>query len=233
MTVVSRSLDDLDRLAFRLSRVVRTQFPQLLHQGFTLTDLEERLLPYREVRREMADSGPDAFETAVLRLIAGEREYLDTDPALQTAARQALGFPSPTLAMIRSWSSTTLNLVSGGGTPPSGVPTAGRDTPIVGDVFPPPTQQAPARATEPAALGGRAGVLSRLTTPRKSQAALRQSAALPVACCRYCDCRLPEARRVTFCPHCGMDLTKKQCAACSTELEVDWKFCVTCGRPGD
>lgn len=232
MTVVSRSLDDLDRLAFRLSRVVRTQFPQLLHQGFTLTDLEERLLPYREVRREMADGGPDAFETAVLRLISGERTYLETDPALQTAARQALGFPSPTLAMIRSWSSTTLTLVSGGGTPPSGVPSASTDTPIVGDVFPQPSQ-APSRASEPAALSGRAGVLSRLTTPRTAQAALRQSAAVPVACCRYCDCRLPEARRVTFCPHCGMDLTKKQCAACSTELDVHWKYCVTCGRPGD
>lgn len=233
MTVVSRSLDDLDRLAFRLSRVVRTQYPQLLQQGFTLTDLEERLLPYREVRREMADSGPDAFEAAVLRLIAGEREYLDTDPALQTAARQALGFPSPTLAMIRSWSSTTLNLVSGGGTPPSGVPSASKDTPALGEVFPPPRASESGAPAAPTALGGRAGVLSRLTTPRNSQAALRQKTALPVACCRYCDSRLPEARRVTFCPHCGMDLTKKHCAACSTELEVDWKYCVTCGRPGD
>jgi len=263
VTVVSRSLDDLDRLAFRLSRVVRTQYPQLLHQGFTLTDLEERLLPYREVRREMADSGPDAFEAAVLRLIAGERDYLETDAALQTAARNALSFPSPTLAMIRSWSSTTLSLVSGGGTPPGGMPSAGttltgalsagaaspgNDTPIVGDVFPSPTRvtnPAPTRSAEqrasspesqsglPSALGGRAGVLSRMTTPRRAQAAIGRASALPVACCRYCDSRLPEARRVTFCPHCGMDLTKKQCAACSTELEVDWKYCVTCGRPGD
>ena len=258
MTVVSRSLDDLDRLAFRLSRVVRTQYPQLLHQGFTLTDLEERLLPYREVRREMADGGPDAFEAAVLRLISGERDYLETDTALQTAARNALSFPSPTLAMIRSWSSTTLSLVSGGGTPPGGMPSAGgpsagvpsavNDTPIVGDVFPSPTRVAnavPTRAAEhrapshepqsglPSALAGRAGVLSRMTTPRRAQAAIGKASALPVACCRYCDSRLPEARRVTFCPHCGMDLTKKHCAACSTELEVDWKYCVTCGRPGD
>jgi hypothetical protein len=27
-----------------------------------------------------------------------------------------------------------------------------------------------------------------------------------------------------------MDLTKRQCPACSTELDANWKFCVTCGR---
>ena len=98
MSVVSRSLDDLDRLAFRLSRTVRTQYPHLLTQGFTLTDLEERLLPFRDVRREMADGGADAFERAVLRLIAGERGYLETESELQTACTQALASPSPSMS---------------------------------------------------------------------------------------------------------------------------------------
>ena len=47
----ARSLDDLDRLSFRLARVIRQQYPQLSSQGFTLIDLEERLLPFRETRR--------------------------------------------------------------------------------------------------------------------------------------------------------------------------------------
>jgi predicted amidophosphoribosyltransferase len=38
---------------------------------------------------------------------------------------------------------------------------------------------------------------------------------------------------MTFCPHCGMDMTKRQCPACSTELDVHWRFCVTCGRSAD
>ncbi|MBL0938694.1 MAG: zinc ribbon domain-containing protein [Gemmatimonadaceae bacterium] len=225
MTVVSRSLDDLDRLAFRLSRVVRTQYPQLLHQGFTLTDLEERLLPYRDVRREMADGGPDAFESALLRLIAGDRGYLDTDPALQTACRHALGFPSPTIAMIRSWSTTTLMLVPGSGaiTPTSGA--AVRATPAMTDVFPSPR----AATSIDSRSGARAAVIERVATPKGT----RSEGARAVCSCRYCDSRLPEARRVTFCPHCGMDLTKKQCPACSTELDVQWKYCVTCGRSGD
>ena len=199
MTVVSRSLDDLDRLAFRLSRTIRTQFPQLLAQGFTLSDLEERLLPYREVRREMADGGADAFETALLRLVAGDRGYLIADPKLQGACRSALAFPSPTLAMVRAWATSTLRLTQANGA------AVGTAVPSENDLFPPPSQR-----------------------PTPSMVV----AAPPVAhhCCRFCDNKLPQGRAITFCPFCGMDLTKRQCPACSTELEVNWKYCVTCGR---
>jgi hypothetical protein len=48
--------------------------------------------------------------------------------------------------------------------------------------------------------------------------------------CRYCSGTLPDGRPITFCPHCGQDLTVQQCPACSTELELGWKFCTTCGR---
>ena len=199
MTAVARSLDDLDRLAFRLSRTIRTQYPQLLAQGFTLSDLEERLLPYREVRREMADGGTDAFETALLRLVAGDRGYLIADPELQGACRSALAFPSPTLAMVRAWATSTLRLPQANG---AAVSTA---VPSEHDLFPPPSQ----RPTPTAAIA---------------------APAVAHRCCRYCDNKLPQGRAITFCPFCGMDLTKRQCAACSTELEVNWKFCVTCGR---
>ena len=51
--------------------------------------------------------------------------------------------------------------------------------------------------------------------------------------CRFCGGKLPESRKLTFCPHCGVNLTVRQCPACSTELEVNWRFCVTCGRGAD
>jgi hypothetical protein len=199
VTVVSRSLDDLDRLAFRLSRTIRTQFPQLLAQGFTLSDLEERLLPYREVRREMANGGADAFETALLRLVAGDRGYLQADPELQGACRSALAFPSPTLSMVRAWATSTLRLAQANG---AAVPPAVSNE---HDLFPPPSQR---------------------PTPSSSAAA----PAVAHRCCRYCDNKLPQGRAITFCPFCGMDLTKRQCPACSTELDVNWRYCVTCGR---
>jgi hypothetical protein len=51
-----------------------------------------------------------------------------------------------------------------------------------------------------------------------------------VSCCRYCSGALPTDRQATFCPHCGLNLTTRQCPACSSELDVTWRFCVTCGR---
>ena len=51
--------------------------------------------------------------------------------------------------------------------------------------------------------------------------------------CRYCGQALPEGRAVTFCPSCGQNVTLRHCPACSTELEIGWKFCITCGRQVD
>lgn len=218
MTAVARSLDDLDRLAFRLSRTIRTQYPQLLAQGFTLSDLESRLLPYHDVRREMANGGADAFETALLRLIAGDRGYLVSDPELQGACRQALAFPSPTLAMVRAWATSTLRLAQASLSPSGSAATVSDSQPTVAsrsaehDLFP-----APSPYPTPASAG-------------PSLPASGSAPAVNHSCCRFCDNKLPQGRKMTFCPHCGMDLTKRQCPACSTELEVHWRYCVTCGR---
>jgi hypothetical protein len=56
------------------------------------------------------------------------------------------------------------------------------------------------------------------------------SSAVAGGVCRYCGGSLPQGRRVTFCPHCGQNLAVQRCPACSTELELGWKFCTTCGR---
>ena len=48
--------------------------------------------------------------------------------------------------------------------------------------------------------------------------------------CRYCGGALPAGRRALFCPHCGQNLTVQRCPACATELDLSWKFCLTCGR---
>lgn len=203
-------MDDLDRLAFRLVRTIRQRFPHLREQGFTLTDLEETLLPFRDARREMADSGPEAWEITVLRLVGGERGYLSTDEELQHACRNALQLPSPTMALVRSWASSSLML---------GPAALAVGTERVSGAF---------EAVMKGESSGRPAVPlpvpAIVPTPPKSGA---------VQCCRYCAGRLPEGRKLTFCPHCGLDLSKRQCPACSTHLDVDWRFCVTCGRSAD
>jgi rRNA maturation endonuclease Nob1 len=53
----------------------------------------------------------------------------------------------------------------------------------------------------------------------------------PAERCRSCDEILPAGRPITFCPHCGQNLTTINCPACGSELELGWRFCPTCGRP--
>lgn len=48
--------------------------------------------------------------------------------------------------------------------------------------------------------------------------------------CPFCTHALPAGRSVTFCPHCGMNVTVAQCPACSSDVEPGWHYCVTCGR---
>ena len=187
-------MDDLDRLAFRLVRTARESYPHLLAHGFSLTDVEERLLPFRDTRREMANGGADAWEINVLRLLSGERDYVAAEPALQAACRKALQHPSPSVSLVRSWATTTLML---------------------------------GRGAEQIGSGNGAAAAIGASVPAQPVTRIQ---ALPTRGCRYCGCKLPDGRVVTFCPHCGLDLTKRQCPACSTELDMGWRFCVTCGR---
>jgi hypothetical protein len=95
-------------------------------------------------------------------------------------------------------------------------------------------ERAPERAADPAAV--RAG--ERPAAPNVRSAATGAPRPGPTAgargavaeTCRYCGGSLPEGKKVVFCPHCGHDLTIQHCPACHTELDVGWKYCITCGR---
>jgi predicted RNA-binding Zn-ribbon protein involved in translation (DUF1610 family) len=67
------------------------------------------------------------------------------------------------------------------------------------------------------------------STPRSAQTAA-PAAADAASACRYCGVSLPDGRRVLFCPSCGQNLMVQRCPACGTELEIHWRYCITCGR---
>ena len=250
-------MDDLDRLAFRLVRTVRNSYPHLLAQDFTLTDLEERLLPFREARREMSSNGPEVWEVNVLRMISGERDYLETDADLQLACRQALTLPSPTLALVRPWSATTMRLgISATNLGNDRAQTQSNET-FSGSALGLDYSVAPLRLTTPVGITTEPATLPHVYSgssapgfPSSDSIAAQHGAARSAAAhdallritpghtlrtcgCRFCGGKLPDSRKLTFCPHCGVNLTVRQCPACSTELEVNWRFCVTCGRGAD
>jgi hypothetical protein len=242
-------MDDLDRLAFRMVRTIRNSYPHLIAQGFTLTDLEERLVPFRDARREMSNNGPEAWETTLLRMVSGERGYLSTDADLQLACRQALRLPSPTIALVRPWSATSVSLGPAAlvlGLERTSTPrhVDAQELPREAELSTPRSwmHSGASPAHDSSALGLVDATHSlRLATPHAVGSDGKVSDPSPsspvvssLKCgCRFCDGRLPDLKRLTFCPHCGINLTVRHCPACSTELDVTWRFCVTCGRGSD
>jgi Double zinc ribbon len=47
--------------------------------------------------------------------------------------------------------------------------------------------------------------------------------------CGWCSRALPDRPRVSFCPHCGVDLAIVPCPECREAMEPDWRYCIVCG----
>ena len=91
---------------------------------------------------------------------------------------------------------------------------------------PPPTESAGyAEATE-------SPPPPRVESPSSIQETARMAKpAAPTATCRSCHQSLPGGRQVVFCPWCGERLVPFACPECHTELDAQWKHCITCGAP--
>ena len=117
-----------------------------------------------------------------------------------------------------------------------------KQRPAAPPAAPPPPRPAPASPAAPPQAA--AATASRAPTPRATPAAMptpttttKTSGGVRVVVpqagdrCRSCSEPLPTGRPITFCPHCGQNVTTLNCPACGSELELGWKFCPSCGRP--
>lgn len=175
--------------------------------------------------RELASPHPDpgafrefstsqiALSPAAIRLFEAGGPAAAEQPVL-VGAGKASGTETTQRMTSRAPSATTA--------PRSASTAATAPTPIAA--------QAPRRPAAPTASTGTAAPRSASTSTGNSRAA---QTIVPQTGeqCRYCNGALPAGRRITFCPHCGQNLTVVNCLACGTELELGWKFCTTCGRP--
>ena len=238
-------MDELDRMFRRLVHNVRAGFPDLLTRSFEVSSLYQTLIPYRLNRGELGIDSVEEYELTLLRLLAGTRGLLNGDPDMQVALQAELESPNPDLSIFRVWATASISInatavraLDSQSTvavrAPSPVSTrqaemAGRATlelatSMSSPVASPAPRVATARASAPVA------------TPPEVQRAPTPVSASPHTHgpgCRYCAGELPEGREAHFCPHCGQNLSVKQCPACSTELEVEWQFCITCGRQSE
>lgn len=238
-------MDELDRLYRRLVQNVRAGFPELLTRPFEVSNLYQQIIPYRHNRRELALETNEDYELALTQLLSGARGLLMGEDDMQRTLRAELESKNPDLSAYRAYATSMVSLA----------PDALRALdaqPALQPTPSPSTPAAPARsAADQAAMAARA--TEQVSTRRPSErgappvapplgARPRSPAAPPsplsapdvapgsAASCRFCAGQLPEGKEVIFCPHCGHDLTVKHCPACNTELEIGWRYCITCGR---
>lgn len=236
-----RVMDELDRMFRRLVDNIRNGYPELLTQPFEVSLLFQSLIPYRHNRKELGIDTNEDFELTLCRLLAGERSLVGGDDIMRETIREQLASNNPNTAIYREFAASKVALVAdavrrieSGGVPAS--PPLAR-----AGIAPPPPPPPPVRMTNvpPPPPGSRSSGPMRADPlpsppPRPSgkvpQSAGQQPAATPGNQCRFCGGALPNGRRVIFCPNCGQNLAISRCPACGSELELNWKFCVTCGR---
>jgi hypothetical protein len=228
-------MDDLDRLHRRLVHNIRATRPEYLKIPFSVRELYEQIVPYRHNRRELAIETNDDYETAVARLLSGERGYVIADPALQESLQRELASPTGDPGIFKEHADASLTLTAAADsalTPVPGTVAAGMTTPesveqrktAHPEMTPGQSAVAAFDAMSPAAVAPSAP-----TTPVPTLLESLSSIDVPTGC-RFCGGTLPEGRETNYCPHCGENLRTRRCPACGSEMDTTWKFCVTCGR---
>jgi len=213
--------DDLDRLFERLVSVLADDAPGRLAVPFPAAEVYERLVPYRSNRSTLKVATHQDYEMAVLRLLAGERGYVSLEPAeVREALEREAGEKNPDTGLFRQFPDALLSLNR-----------LAAERFLRGDrAYAPPAPPPLAESSEHAAedddeAAGReqaplAGAAFELAEQSESP---RQ--------CPYCGETLPGSRKVNFCPQCGQPPSGElRCPACGGEVDVGWRYCVSCGR---
>lgn len=219
--------DDLDRLFERLVSVLADDAPGRLAVPFPAAEVYERLVPYRSNRSILKVATHQDYEMAVLRLLAGERGFASlTPPEVQEALAREARESNPDTGLFRQFPDAMLSLnrlaaerfLRGDrvyAPPPPPPP------PPLPPLAPPELQEeeeeGDASGPRGAPLTGAAFELAEQTeTPRQ---------------CPYCGETLPANRKVNFCPQCGQPPSGElRCPACGSEVDVGWRYCMSCGR---
>ena len=212
--------DDLDRLFERLVSVLADDAPGRLAVPFPAAEVYERLVPYRSNRSILKVATHQDYEMAVLRLLAGERGYTSLEPAeVQDALRREVGESNPDTALFRQFPDAILSLNR-----------LAAERSLRGDraYAPPPLPLAP--PPEPGDVAAREDDHTEQAPLASAAFELAEQSDMPRQC-PYCGETLPGSRKVNFCPQCGQPPSGElRCPACGGEMDVGWRYCVSCGR---
>ncbi len=227
-------MDDVERMYRHLVRTIRASYPHYLGQPFLVGELYQTILPYRLHRRDLGLETNQDYELALLELLAGERGYLVVDGKMRDVLKAELSAAAPDTTRIREFAAEHVALA------PEAVALIESGSPRAvsgsGQTITRSAVSAALRSGEGKTVGTPTRTSEASSSPSSIESARRAARPLRVAdngeTCAFCRGDLPPGREISFCPHCGQDLTVVHCPACGSELERGWKFCVTCGRAG-
>lgn len=207
------------RLFLALVSEIRARWPEYLHSRFTVAEIYQNLIPWRSHRNTMDIATSAEYEQALLRLLAGEGDYLALESqAAREEIEAELEARFPNTGLYRDFAAVGVRLnpnrlpARNGGRGRRGA--AAPNVPDQGGlgVAEPESDEA-AGITAPSAAGARAG---------EREAVIRA--------CSGCDRELPDVEGLRFCPFCGQDARIVACSGCGMRVEAEWSYCIGCGR---
>ncbi|HEY6158694.1 MAG TPA: zinc ribbon domain-containing protein [Gemmatimonadales bacterium] len=218
--------DDLDRLFERLVSVLADDAPGRLAVPFPAAEVYERLVPYRSNRSTLKVATHQDYEMAVLRLLAGERGYASLEPSeVREALEREAGEKNPDPGLFRQFPDALLSLNR-----LAAERFLRRDRAYAPPSPPPVSPESPEAAADDGNDGGDEDVAKERAPLAGAAFELAEQSESPRQC-PYCGETLPGSRKVNFCPQCGQPPSGElRCPACGGEVDVGWRYCVSCGR---
>ena len=206
--------------------VLADDAPGRLAVPFPAAEVYERLVPYRSNRSTLKVATHQDYEMAVLRLLAGERGYASLEPTeVREALEREAAEKNPDTGLFRQFPDALLSLNR-----LAAERFLRRDRAYAPPSPPPVSPESPEAAADDGDDGGdEAGGKERAPLAGAAFELAEQSESPRQ--CPYCGETLPGSRKVNFCPQCGQPPSGElRCPACGGEVDVGWRYCVSCGR---
>ncbi|HSR41534.1 MAG TPA: zinc ribbon domain-containing protein [Longimicrobiales bacterium] len=214
---------DTGQTAERMMRVlvdeIRQRRPELLEKPFTVAEIYQDLVPYRTHRDRIGVEMNGDYEDALLRLLAGEGEYLEVQSeAARRELRKELESVNPDTGLYREFAAVEVRL------DPDRIEDLDELPSLEVASDPGPERDAGRRrAIAPGAAADRTGwSLAEAGEGPEGEGGEPGS-------CRWCQEPLPDRDDLRFCPFCGAGVNVVPCPDCGAELDEEWRFCVACG----
>jgi len=223
---LSPEIERSDALA-RFHRVLVEEIvlnrPAYLREPFTVAEIYQNLVPYRTHRDRIGLEMNGDYEDALLRLLAGEGDYLvlESEHARQEI-REELSSSNMNTGLYREFAAVDVRLN------PLRMPRDIPDPVSLRAAFVPPETEVAAPAPHAPSRVAQPSPPPAPTPPAPHDHVAPEAQETPTGC-PWCREPLPRRSNLNFCPFCGADLQTAPCSTCGGELEVGWRFCPACG----